>query len=59
VIPYKKFDLIVGAFNENGKKIKIVANTENKLYEELKAKSNENIEWIVETDNKKINDLHK
>lgn len=59
VIPYKKFDLIVDAFNKNGKKIKIVANTQNKLYEELKGKSKENIEWIVETDNKKINALHK
>ena len=58
VIPYKKFDLIVNAFNKNWKKIKIVANTDNKIYRELKQKSNKNIEWIVETDNKKINILH-
>lgn len=45
VIPYKKFDLIVDAFNENWKKIVIVTNTDNKLYRELKAKSKSNIEW--------------
>lgn len=45
VIPYKKFDLIVDAFNENWKKIVIVTNTDNKLYRELKAKSKANIEW--------------
>ncbi len=57
-IPYKKFDLIVDAFNQNWKKIKIVSNVKNKLSEELINKSNSNIEWIYETDNKKINLLH-
>ena len=57
-IPYKKFDLIVEAFNINGKKIKIVSNVDNALYRELKEKSNNNIEWIQETDNTKINMLH-
>lgn len=58
VIPYKKFDLIVEAFNQNGLPLKIVANTKNALSEKLKAKSAANIEWIYETDNKKINQLH-
>lgn len=44
-IPYKKFDLIVNAFNKNWKKIIIVTNTDNKLYRELKNISNSNIEW--------------
>jgi len=44
-IPYKKFDLIVDAFNENWKKLIIVTNTNNKLYKHLKSISNENIEW--------------
>lgn len=58
VIPYKKFDLIVETFNANGIPLKIVANTKNKLSEELRKKSNSNIEWIYETDNVKINELH-
>jgi len=58
VIPYKKFDLVVDAFNENGLPLKIAANTKNKLSEQLRKKSNSNIEWIYETDNKKINTLH-
>jgi glycosyltransferase involved in cell wall biosynthesis len=58
VIPYKKFDLIVAAFNENGLPLKIAANTKNKLSENLRAKSKPNIEWIYETDNQKINQLH-
>ena len=44
-IPYKKFDLIVDAFNKNGKKVILVTNTDNKLYRELKTKSKENITW--------------
>jgi glycosyltransferase involved in cell wall biosynthesis len=44
-IPYKKFDLLVDAFNENGKKLVLVTNTDNKLYRELKKKSKNNIEW--------------
>ena len=44
-IPYKKFDLIVDAFNENWKKVIIITNTDNKLYRELRARSKNNIEW--------------
>lgn len=44
-IPYKKFDLIVDTFNKNWKKIILVTNTNNKLYNTLKKKSNSNIEW--------------
>jgi glycosyltransferase involved in cell wall biosynthesis len=57
-IPYKKFDLIVDAFNENWKKIIIATNTDNTLYRELKEKSNNNIEWILSWDLQKLNKLH-
>lgn len=57
-IPYKKFDLIVDSFNKNWKKIKIVTNTDNKLYRDLKSISKENIEWILTNDISYINKLH-
>ena len=41
-IPYKKFDLIVDAFNKNWKKIVIITNTDNKLFRNLKNISKEN-----------------
>lgn len=44
-IPYKKFDLIVDAFNKNWKKIVIITNTDNKLFRKLKSISKENISW--------------
>lgn len=44
-IPYKKFDLLVEAFNVNGKKLIIATNTDNKLYRKLRKISKENIEW--------------
>jgi len=57
-IPYKKFDLIVNAFNKNWLPLKIAANTDNKLARALQKQSKSNIEWIFETDNTKINALH-
>ena len=45
VIPYKKFDLLVDAFNANGKRLILATSTDNKLYRDLKAKSGPNIEW--------------
>lgn len=45
-IPYKKFDLLVEAFNHNGKNLVLATNTDNLLYRELKAKSQKNISWI-------------
>jgi glycosyltransferase involved in cell wall biosynthesis len=44
-IPYKKFDLLIEAFNQNGKKLICVTNTDNKLYQKLKKISGPNIEW--------------
>lgn len=57
-IPYKKFDLLVETFNKNWKLLKIVSNTKNALAKKLEKISENNIEWIYETDNKKINILH-
>lgn len=57
-IPYKKFDLIVDAFNENGKKLIIATNTENALYRELKEKSQKNIEWKLTGNIQEVNKLH-
>ncbi|USN59465.1 MAG: glycosyltransferase [Candidatus Peribacteria bacterium] len=57
-IPYKKFDLLVDAFNQNGKKLIIATNTDNTLYRNLKAKSNDNIEWKLTGDLDEINRLH-
>ncbi len=47
MIPYKKFDLLVDAFNANGKRLVIATNTENALFRELFKKSESNIEWVL------------
>ena len=44
-IPYKKFDLLVDTFNENGKSLILITNTDNQLYRNLKGKSKPNITW--------------
>lgn len=44
-IPYKKFDLLVDTFNENGKKLIIVTNTDNTFCRNLKKISKDNITW--------------
>lgn len=58
-IPYKKFDLIVDAFNKNSKKIIIVTNTNNKLYKKLKSISKENITWKLSISREETRDLFK
>jgi len=57
-IPYKKFDLLVDAFNRNGKKLIIATNTNNKLYKKLKKLSNKNIEWKMNLPRKEIIELY-
>lgn len=57
-IPYKKFDLLVDTFNQNWKKLIIATNTDNKLYRELKQKSNDNIEWKFNASRREIIDLY-
>lgn len=44
-IPYKRFDLLVDAFNQNGKKLILCTATDTPLFHELKARSKSNIEW--------------
>ncbi len=49
IIPYKRFDLLVETFNQNGLPLKIVTFQQNRLQEQLRAKSKPNIEWILQT----------
>lgn len=58
-IPYKKFDLVVDAFNENWKKIIIITNTDNQLYQKLKNKSRDNIEWKLNISPQETKDLFR
>lgn len=51
VIPYKKFDLIVNAFNENKKPLIIITNTINPLQKHLQKISNSNIIWKINISN--------
>lgn len=55
-IPYKKFDLLVDSFNENGKRIILATATNNKLYRDLVARSKPNIEWKFELTNVQVRD---
>lgn len=54
VVPYKKFDLLIDAFNMNGKKLIIATSTKNKLFKELKTRSNINIEWKIWLSNQQV-----
>lgn len=54
--PYKKFDLIVDAFNKNGLPIKIAGTGIS--YEELKKKANSNIEFLGFVKNSELIDLY-
>lgn len=56
-IPYKKFDLLVNAFNTNGKKLICVTNTDNTLYRKLKKLSKPNIEWKLGISRDKTQEL--
>lgn len=57
-IPYKKFDLLVDAFNENWKKLVIFTNTDNKLFRSLREKSKQNIEWRLSKPKEEIIDYY-
>ncbi len=50
-IPYKRFDLLVDAFNENRKPLILCTATDTPLFHELQAKSNLNIEWKYRVSN--------
>jgi glycosyltransferase involved in cell wall biosynthesis len=56
-IPYKKFDLLVEAFNKNRKKLILCTATNTKLYRELREKSNPNIKWKFGVSNEEKNML--
>ncbi|PID86387.1 glycosyl transferase [Candidatus Gracilibacteria bacterium] len=57
-VPYKKFDLLVDAFNKNGRRLVIATNTKNNLCKKLIKKSNNNILWYTNISEKDINKLH-
>jgi len=57
-IPYKKFDLLVDTFNQNGKKLIIATNTDNTLYRNLRKISKDNIEWKMNLPRREIIDLY-
>jgi glycosyltransferase involved in cell wall biosynthesis len=60
VIPLKRFDLMVEAFNINGLPLVIITDTEWSFVESLKNQSNSNITWISGvTDIQKIKQLQQ
>ena len=50
-IPYKRFDLLIDAFNLNGKHLILCTATDTPLFRELKKKSRTNIEWKYRVSN--------
>ncbi|MDD2566329.1 MAG: glycosyltransferase [Candidatus Gracilibacteria bacterium] len=54
MIPYKKFELLVDTFNENGKELILATATNNKLYKKLKNKSKSNILWKFGITNEEV-----
>ncbi len=56
-IPYKRFDLLVDAFNANGKRLILCTSTDTSLFRELKAKSQPNIEWKFRVNNEEKESL--
>lgn len=54
VIPYKRFDLLVDAFNINWKRLILATATNNKLLKKLMKKSKPNIEWKFWLTNKEV-----
>jgi len=56
LIPYKKFELIIEAFNKTGLQLKIAGT--GVAEEELKAKANSNIEFLGYVSDKKLRELY-
>lgn len=56
-IPYKKFDLLVEAFNQNRKKLTLCTATDTSFYRELREKSASNIEWKFRVSHEEKNKL--
>lgn len=58
-IPYKKFDLLVDTFNKNEKRLILCTATDTALFQELKKKSQPNIEWKFRVSNEEKYNLMK
>ena len=56
-IPYKRFDLLVDAFNQNWKKLILCTATDTPLFRELRARSKPNIEWKYRVSNEEKDKL--
>lgn len=56
-IPYKRFDLLVEAFNANGKNLILCTATDTPLFRELQGWSGPNIEWKFGISNEEKNRL--
>ncbi|EKE26672.1 MAG: hypothetical protein ACD_4C00199G0001 [uncultured bacterium (gcode 4)] len=54
MVPYKKFDLLVEAFNENWKEIILSTATDNELFRKLKSISKPNIKWVFGLTNEEV-----
>lgn len=57
VVPYKRFDLLVDAFNGTGRRLTIVAGTKTKLAMELVARSDDNIEWVFGASDEEVREI--
>ena len=58
-IPYKRFDLLVDAFNESGRRLILCTATDTPLFRELRARSKPNIEWKYRVSNEEKDKLMK
>ena len=57
VVPYKRFDLLVDAFNGTGRKLTVIAGTKTKLAMELVARSDDNIEWVFGASDEEVREI--
>ena len=56
-IPYKRFDLLVDAFNESSRRLILCTATDTPLFRELRMRSNANIEWKYRVSNAEKDEL--
>lgn len=57
VVPYKRFDLLVDAFNGTGRRLTVVAGTRNAAAMNLVARSGPNIEWVFGANDAEVRDI--
>ncbi len=57
-IPYKRFDIVVDAFNKSWKPLIIATNTDNALCKSLIKKSKDNITWVIHPQKSQLAELY-